>query len=97
MNIKQQVLKGFIIGLLSSIIGVFLCTVILSNVKSISIVATFNLFEAEGRLWMLISLGSVLNLAVFFLFLKKNLDYKARGVLLATILVAFLSYGFYFL
>jgi hypothetical protein len=97
LNIKQQVLKGFIIGLLSSIIGVFLCTVILSNVKSISIVATFNLFEAEGRLWMLISLGSVLNLAVFFLFLKKNLDYKARGVLLATILVAFLSYGFYFL
>jgi|TARA_B110001450_G_C17338281_1_gene366394 hypothetical protein len=97
LKIKQEVLKGFIIGVFSSIIGVFICTIILSNVKHKSIIQTFNLFKAEGHLWMLLSLGAILNLLVFFLFLKKDLDYRARGVLLATMLVAFISYGFYFL
>ena len=97
MKIKQEVLKGFITGIISSIIGVFICTVILSRVNGKSIEATFLLFKAEGHLWMLIALGAIANLIVFFLFLKKDMDYRARGVLLATMLVAFTAYGFYFL
>lgn len=97
MKIKQEVLKGFITGIISSIIGVFICTAILSRVKEKSIEATFQLFKAEGHLWMLLALGAIVNLIVFFLFLKKDLDYRARGVLLATMLVAFTAYGLYFL
>ncbi len=97
MKIKQEVLTGFITGVISSIIGIFICTVILSRVKGKGIEATFQLFKAEGHLWMLIALGSMANLIVFFLFLKKDLDYRARGVLLATMLVAFTAYGLYFL
>ena len=97
MKIKQEVLKGFITGIISSIIGVFICTAILSRVKEKSIEATFQLFKAEGHLWMLLALGAIVNLIVFFIFLKKDLDYRARGVLLATMLVAFTAYGLYFL
>jgi len=97
LKIKQEVLKGFITGLISSIIGIFICTVILSKTKGKGIEATFHLFKAEGHLWMLIALGAIANLIVFFWFLKKDLDYRARGVLLATMLVAFTAYGFYFL
>lgn len=97
MKIKQEVLKGFITGIISSIIGVFICTAILSRVKEKSIEATFQLFKAEGHLWMLLALGAIVNLIVFFLFLKNDLDYRARGVLLATMLVAFTAYGLYFL
>lgn len=97
MKIKQEVFKGFFTGIISSATGVFLCTTIVSNVKGKSTLSTFHIFKAEGNLWMLFSLGAILNLLVFFIFLKKDLDYRARGVLLATILVAFVSYGFYFL
>ena len=97
MKIKQEVLKGFIAGIISSIIGIFICTALLSRVKGKSIEATFQLFKAEGHLWMLIALGAIVNLIVFFVFLKKDLDYRTRGVLLATMLVAFTAYGFYFL
>ncbi len=97
MNIKQKVLTGFLSGLLSSILGILICTAIVSNLKAKSILETFRLFRAEGNLWMLIALGAILNLVIFFIFLKRDLEYRARGVVLATILVAFVAYGFYFL
>ena len=97
MNIKKEVLKGFLAGIISSAFGVFLCTIILSRVKGKEIEATFQLFKSQGQLWMLLCLGAIANLILFFLFLKKDMDYKARGVLLATMLVAFIAYGFYFL
>ena len=97
MKIKQEVLKGFIIGLLTSIIGTALCTFIIANIKNSSFLNTFYLFKNGGRLWMLIALGSIPMLGVFFLVLQKDLEYRARGVVLATLLVAFIAFGFYLL
>ena len=97
MKIKQEVFKGFFTGIISAVIGVVICTFILSKVKGKSFDSTFLMFKAEGQLWMLLALGAIANLIVFFLFLKKDMDYRARGVLLATMLVAFTAYGFYFL
>lgn len=97
MKIKQEVFKGFFTGMISAILGVVICTFILSKVKGKSFETTFLMFRAEGQLWMLLALGAIANLIVFFLFLKKDLDYRARGVLLATMLVAFTAYAFYFL
>ena len=97
MKIKQEVFKGFFTGVVSSVIGVVICTFILSKVKGKGFETTFLMFKAEGHLWMLLALGAIANLIVFFVFLKKDLDYRARGVLLATMLVAFTAYAFYFL
>ncbi len=97
MNIKKEVLKGFLTGILSSLIGIITCTAILSIIEGVPIMKTFLLVKAENNLWMLLALGSLLNLATFFIFLNKNLEYKARGVVLATILVAFVAYTYYFI
>lgn len=97
MKIKQEVFKGFFIGVLSTIFGVALCTLIIASIKSAGVSETFMGFNREGNLWMLLALGALPNLGIFFLLLQKDLDYKARGVVLATLLVAFIAYTIYFL
>ena len=53
-------------------------------------------FLETQRLWMLISLGALPNLLAFFEFLRRNQEYEARGVLLATIVAALATYFLYF-
>jgi hypothetical protein len=43
--------------------------------------------RSEGFLGKLMSIGALLNLGAFFIFLKKKQDYRARGVLIATVFV----------
>ncbi len=97
MKIKQLVFKGFFIGVLTILVGVVLCTLIIAQVKSADFVNTFTSFRREGNLWMLLALGTLPNLGVFFLLLQKNKEYTARGVVLATLLAAFIAYAIYFL
>jgi len=44
----------------------------------------------NGYLGKIIALGALLNFFPFFVFLKKNQIYHARGVVLATVLAAIL-------
>ncbi len=45
---------------------------------------------SDGNLYgKVLSIAAIPNLFVFFIFLKKNQDNKAKGVVLATILIAF--------
>lgn len=95
--IKQEVLKGFLIGLLSTSIGFALCTFILAQVNSTSFSNIITSFKNDDKLWMLLALGAIPNLLCFYLLLRKDLEYKARGIVLATLLVAFITYAIYFL
>lgn len=97
MKIKQEVFKGLFIGVITTIIGVALCTLVIASIKSAGFSEIFTRFNREGNLWMLLALGALPNLGVFFLLLQKDLEYKARGVVLATLLVAFITYAIYFL
>ncbi|MGB0896352.1 MAG: hypothetical protein ACPGU9_04060 [Flavobacteriaceae bacterium] len=97
MKIKQEVFKGFFIGVLTSVLGVIICTLLISSIKSSEFTMTFQGFVNEGNLWMLLALGALPNLGVFFFLLQKDLEYKARGVVLATLLVAFITYAIYFI
>jgi len=97
LKIKQEVFKGFLLGILTSVVGVVICTYIIANVKGASFSDTFYMFKNGGRLWMLLALGSIPMLGTFFLLLQKDLEYKARGVVLATLLVSFIAFGFYLL
>ena len=88
--IRNEVFIGLLVGLIANIIGLFFATKLLGDSESFIVV----LKEAstEGFLGKLISLGAILNLIAFFVFIKKNQDYRARGVLLATIFVAVFTF-----
>ncbi len=85
MNIKKEVLIGFIFGLLSNIAGMYIYVAIFTD---------YDLFNAiqmaydEYFLGGLIAIGAGANFIPFFVFLKKDKIYRARGVLIFTILMA---------
>lgn len=84
--IKKEIFIGFFIGLLANSIGLILVTFILGNGESINVVIKHSF--AEGIFGKLVTIGAILNLVAFFIFIKKKQDFRARGVILATVLVA---------
>jgi len=90
--IKKEVGIGLLVGLIANAIGLFLAIQLFGNGESIE--TTINQAIANGFFGKLLSIGAILNLLAFFIFLKKKQDYRARGVLLATILVAIVSFIF---
>ena len=87
--IKKEILIGFLVGLIANGIGLIVAALLLGNGN---ISTTLKQSFDEGVSGNLVTIGAILNLAVFFIFIKKKQDYRARGVLLATILVAILTF-----
>jgi hypothetical protein len=54
------------------------------------IVETYQAAVQQGHIGSLLALGAILNLVAFFGFLKIRRDYRARGVMIATLLTAML-------
>ncbi len=90
--IKKEVGIGLLVGLIANAIGLFLAIQLFGNGESME--TTIKQAIANGFFGKLLSIGAILNLIAFFLFLKKKQDYRARGVLLATIIVAIVSFIF---
>jgi hypothetical protein len=88
--IKKEVFIGVLVGLIANTFGVFLASVILGNGEPFNNVIKAAL--TEGFLGKLVSLGAIFNLLAFFIFIKKKQDYRARGVLLATLLIAIFTF-----
>jgi len=84
--IKKEIFIGFFVGLLANTIGLILAAFFLGNGQSIDIVIKQSI--TEGIFGKLVTIGAILNLGAFFTFIKKKQDYRARGVILATVLVA---------
>lgn len=87
-KIAKEIAIGLLIGLISNGIGVYLYLFFLSSVKKLSVESTFEMTLEQGLIGNVIILGALLNLAVFFIFLKKKKYYRARGVILATLIAA---------
>ena len=86
---KKDVIIGLIVGLVTNVIGLFLAAYFLGKGDNIiNVIKTANI---QGFLSKLISLGAILNLITFFYFLRKREDSRARGVLIATILIAIIT------
>ncbi len=83
--IKKYVLIGFLIGLITNVAGIFFYILIFSDMQ---LEATLQHAQQNDYLGKIIALGAILNFFPFFVFLKKNQMYHARGVLLATVLMA---------
>ena len=82
MNHSQKnQLIGFIIGILANAIGILAYILIFSKN---SIALTLQDAYYRGYLGKLIMLGALLDLAVFFFFINRYENERARGVLIAS-------------
>ena len=89
---KKNIIIGTLIGFTSNFAGTILTIVFLFGEVSISkIIEIFDNSISDNSITKLISLGAIINLIVFFGFLKYNHEDKARGVLLATFISAILT------
>lgn len=92
--IKKEIAIGFAVGVIANTIGTLAYIVFFSNM---GIQATFEAAYEEGHTGTLLALGAILNLVAFFGFLRIKRDYRARGVMMATILTAMIILIFKFL
>jgi len=83
--IKRNILIGFLTGISANIAGMVIYILIFSDRGLEATLADANQNNYLGKI---IALGAAFNFLPFFLFLKKNLIYHARGVLLATVITA---------
>ena len=88
----KEVFFGLIIGIIANCVGVLLTVIIIfSEYRLTNIIELINSSIDNNYITKLISLGAVINLIVFFLLLKYDNTEKARGVLIATFLMAILT------
>ena len=85
---KTDLLIGFIIGLFFTFIGSYL---FLKTQTEYDLIEDFSILKSEGILGKVVALGSVLNIIIFFILLKKNKELMARGVVMATIILALIT------
>lgn len=85
---KIDLLIGFAIGILASLIG---CYLFITFFTDFDFVAGIESMKSEGKLGKLITLGSILDLVVFGILLKLNKEIMARGVVLSVIIIAIVT------
>lgn len=86
--VKKDILIGFLVAIFATFGGVF---IYLEYFSRYSFDETLQLI-VEGKLYgKVLSIAAIPNLFVFFIYLKKNQDNRAKGVLLATIVTAFIT------
>ena len=89
---KKEFLVGLFSGFLANTVGAILTVVLLfQEVKISNISKIISDSISDNYITKLISLGAIINLFVFFVFLKNNYDERARGVLVATFIMAILT------
>lgn len=85
---KIDLLIGFVIGIITSLLGSYLFILFFTN---FDFIGGMQFIKSENKLGKMIALGSVLDLVIFGILLQLNKELMARGVILAVIIIAFLS------
>ena len=85
--IRKELLIGFSIALLATSFGCYIFIEYFSPVDFYRSLELIREGDLEGKVLIL---GAIANFLVFFVFLKKKQDYRARGVLIETFLIAFI-------
>ena len=86
---KKELFCGLLSGFLANLLGMIIVVIVLF--QSFNILKVINDSISETFITKLISLGAIVNLVVFFIFLKYDYEERARGVLLATFIIAILT------
>ncbi|MCF6347393.1 MAG: hypothetical protein L3J20_03735 [Flavobacteriaceae bacterium] len=84
---KKEIFIGVLVGLLATAVGFYFYVEYALEGTFEEALAIINEKKLYGKV---LSIAAIANLLTFFVFIKKKQDYRARGVLLATFLVAFL-------
>ena len=87
-HVKKEVILGVLISILATLSGLF---VYLEFVSDDTFSETIKKVIKGGVLGPVLALAAIPNLFVFWIFLKKDQDYRARGVLITTITVALVT------
>ncbi|WP_306354058.1 hypothetical protein [Flavobacterium sp. '19STA2R22 D10 B1'] len=85
---KTDLLIGFITGIIATTLGTFL---FLEFFTEYGFLNGIQIMKGQGYLGKIITLGAILNLILFFIFLQKKQDMKARGVILSTIILTLVT------
>ena len=86
---KKELFYGLLSGLLANLLGMIIVVIVLF--QSFYILKIINDSISETFITKIISLGAIVNLVVFFIFLKYDYEERAKGVLLATFIIAILT------
>jgi hypothetical protein len=81
---KTDILIGFIIGILASLLGSYLFITLFTSFD----VSNIQTIKQYGYLGKVITLGTILDLILFLFLLKKDKVLMARGVVFAVIVLA---------
>ena len=82
-NKYKEIGIGFLVGLIANALGILLWWLFFAYPTDLVTMLTMA-YEQEG-------LGAILNLVAFFGFIRLRHDLRARGVLIATFLSAFVT------
>ena len=93
-SIKKEISIGFVISILATACGVFLY---LQYFSKYGFEETILMIQKGNLYAQVLSLAALPNLFVLFIFIKKKQDYRARGVLMASILTALVTFVLKFL
>lgn len=88
--VKKEIFIGIAISLIATFFGLFLY---LEYISDTPFLETIKAIRQGGALGTAIAIAAIPNLFVFFIFIKKNQDYRARGVLIGTILITLLTFA----
>ncbi len=92
--IKKEIFIGFVVVIFANIAGIFMYLYFFSEYK---IETSLTMAYENGVLGNVIALGAIANFLPFFVYIKKNRIYRARGVILATLLAGLSIIYFEFL
>lgn len=83
--IKKEVFKGFVVAIIAA---AFTFYIFLEHFSIYSFEESLKMAFRGQLFGKLLALSALPNVIVFFIFIKKNQEYRARGVLLALFLFA---------
>lgn len=88
-SVTKEVIIGVVISLIATLSGAFIYIEFFSKYNFID---TFRVMKEQDLYGKVLTLAAIPNLFVFFVCIKKKQDYRARGILLTTILIAFTTF-----
>ncbi len=82
---KKEILIGILVALFATSCGFF---IYVQFVSKLGFYETIDFIKRGDLLGKVLTLSAIPNLFVFFIFIKKKQDYRAKGVLMMTIFTA---------